>query len=69
MRNCREITALVSQGLDRKLSFGERIAVNLHVMICSRCRNFQNQSWFLRKAAQRYTESLQNRLSKKSPND
>jgi len=65
MRSCREITALVSQGLDKKLSFGERMAIGIHVMLCSRCRNFQSQTQFIRKAAHRYTEHMQNRSSKK----
>lgn len=65
MRSCREITALVSQGLDKKLSVGERLAISLHVMLCSRCRNFQSQTQFIRKAAQHYTEHLQHRSSKK----
>jgi hypothetical protein len=69
MRSCRDITALVSQGLDRKLRFGERMVIKLHVMLCARCRNFQNQAGFIRKAAHRYTENLQNGLSKKSPHD
>lgn len=64
MRNCRDISALVSQGLDKKLSLGERLAIGAHVMMCSRCRNFQKQSQFIRRAAQRYTEHLQNRLGK-----
>lgn len=66
MRNCRDITALVSKGLDKRLSLGERLAIGLHVMMCSRCRNFQSQSQFIRKAAHRYTGQLQNRLDKKS---
>ncbi|MGZ8928882.1 MAG: zf-HC2 domain-containing protein [Methylobacter sp.] len=66
MRSCRDITALVSQGLDKKLSFNERLTIGLHVMMCTRCRNFQSQSRFIRKAAHRYTEQLQNRLGKKS---
>jgi hypothetical protein len=66
MRSCRDITALVSQGLDKQLSLGERLAIGVHVMMCSRCRNFQSQTQFIRKAAYRYTEQLQNRLDKKS---
>ncbi|MBS4051595.1 MAG: zf-HC2 domain-containing protein [Methylomonas sp.] len=69
MRSCRDITALVSQGLDKKLSVGERLAIGLHVMMCSRCRNFQNQSQFIRKAAHGYIEQLQNRLVKKPESD
>lgn len=66
MRSCRDITALVSQGLDKKLSLGERLAIGVHVMMCSRCRNFQSQSQFIRKAALGYTEQLQKRLDKKA---
>lgn len=66
MRNCRDITVLVSKGQDKKLSLGERLAIGLHVMMCSRCRNFQSQTQFIRKAAHRYTEQLQSRLGKKS---
>jgi hypothetical protein len=66
MRSCRDITALVSQGLDKKLSLGERLAIGLHVVMCSRCRNFQSQTLFISKAGQRYTEQLQNHLDKKS---
>lgn len=65
MRSCRDITALMSKGLDKKLSLGERLAIGLHVMMCSGCRNFQSQSQFIRKAAHRYTEQLQNRVDKK----
>ncbi|WP_445366645.1 zf-HC2 domain-containing protein [Methylomonas sp. BW4-1] len=62
MRSCRDITALVSQGLDKQLSLGERLSIKLHVMMCSRCRNFQSQSQFIRKAAHGYIEQLQKRL-------
>jgi hypothetical protein len=66
MRNCRDISALVSQGLDKKLSLTERFAVSLHVMMCTRCRNFQTQTKFIRKAAQRYADNLQKQLDNKS---
>jgi len=66
MRSCRAISVLVSQGLDKKLSLRERFSVWLHVMMCTRCRNFQTQSRFIRKAARRYTDELQSRLGKKS---
>lgn len=59
MRSCRDITELVSKGLDKKLSLGERLAMGLHTMMCSRCRNFQKQSEFIRKTAMSYTDRLQ----------
>lgn len=66
MRSCRDITALVSQGLDKKLGLAERLAIGLHVMMCSRCRDFQRQSQFIRKAAHRYTDELRKRLDGES---
>ncbi len=65
MRSCSDITALVSRGLDKDLRVSERLAVGFHMMICTHCRNFQRQSLFIRKAAHRYTEQLQNRLDRK----
>ncbi len=66
MRNCREITELVSKGLDKPLGFSERLSIKLHVVMCSRCRNFQSQTQFIRKAARQYAEQLQNGVNKKS---
>lgn len=66
MPSCREITALVSKKLDKKLNLRERFAVWPHLMICPGCYNFQKQTQFMRKAARRYTDELQNRLGKKS---
>ncbi|PPK68628.1 putative zinc finger protein [Methylobacter tundripaludum] len=66
MRSCRNISALVSQGMDKKLSLRERFAVRMHLMMCTRCRNFQSQSRFIRKAARRYVDALQSRLDNKS---
>ncbi len=65
MRNCREISALVSQAMDKKLSFPERVEMSLHLMICSQCRNFRKQTVFIRKAAHRYVDQLQNKPVKK----
>jgi len=65
MRSCRAISALVSQGLDKRLSLRERFSVWLHVMMCTRCRNFQTQSRFIRKAARCYSDELQSRLDNK----
>lgn len=58
MRSCRDISILVSQGLDKKLSWRKRFAIWLHVMMCTRCRNFQKQTRFIRKAARHYIDGL-----------
>ena len=50
---CREVTRLVSQGLDRRLSFGERVRLRLHLAICEGCVNFKRQAEFLRLAVKK----------------
>jgi len=52
MASCREVTRLVSEGLDRDLAFGERVALRVHFMMCKGCRNFEDQMERLRAAVQ-----------------
>jgi hypothetical protein len=49
---CREASHLVSEGLDRRLGWVERIALRVHLGICDGCTNFSKQIRFLRKAVQ-----------------
>jgi hypothetical protein len=56
MLTCRETTHLVSQGLDRELAFGERVALRLHFAICLGCRRAGRQMAFLRKAVRELAE-------------
>jgi hypothetical protein len=53
MISCRETTRLVSQGLDRELAFGERVALRMHLVICLGCRRAGRQMAFLREAVRR----------------
>ncbi|HZM34343.1 MAG TPA: zf-HC2 domain-containing protein [Burkholderiales bacterium] len=53
MLSCKEVTRLVSQGLDRPLSPGERLRVRLHFLICRGCARFERQMAFLRLAVRR----------------
>lgn len=48
--SCKETTRLLSQGEDRKLAFGERVALRVHLAICNGCRNVSAQLRFLRVA-------------------
>ncbi len=43
MIKCKEASQLVSRSLDNKLSFRERFALKLHLMICKYCRRFSQQ--------------------------
>lgn len=48
MRSCKEISRLVSEGLDRKLSFWERLSIRIHHLICGPCEAYEHQIHFLR---------------------
>jgi len=56
MLSCKETSRLISQGLDRRLGFGERVALRLHLAICNGCRNFTKQTAFLRRATRHLSE-------------
>jgi len=53
MLSCREVTRLVSQGLDRRLGLAERVRLRLHLAICDGCANFKRQMDFLRLAVRK----------------
>lgn len=48
--SCKETTRLISQGLDRELALGERLALRLHYAYCLGCRRAGRQMAFLRRA-------------------
>ena len=50
MLSCKETTRLLSQGEDRRLAFGERLALRAHLALCVGCRNVKAQFGFLRLA-------------------
>lgn len=43
MRSCRDVAMLVSQSLDRRLSFHERVALRFHVFLCKACGRYRRQ--------------------------
>jgi hypothetical protein len=50
MLNCRQVTRLVSQGMDAKLPWHQRLAIRIHFLYCIWCRRYAAQIKFLRKA-------------------
>ena len=52
--SCKEASRLISQGMDRRLSLAEGIALRLHVRICEACTRFTSQVKFLRRALKAY---------------
>ncbi|AKU12225.1 hypothetical protein AzCIB_2330 [Azoarcus sp. CIB] len=56
MLNCKEVTRLMSEGYERKLTLGERLSLKMHTMMCIGCTNYGKHMDFLRKAARRLRE-------------
>jgi len=54
--SCKETTRLVSQGMDRELAFGERLALRVHFAYCLGCRRTRRQMEFLRRAVRELVE-------------
>ena len=52
--SCKEASRLISQGMDRRLSFTERIALRLHLFVCDACARLTRQVRFLRRALENY---------------
>jgi hypothetical protein len=50
---CKEVSVLLSEGLDRSLGGLERARLTTHLRLCQGCQNFQKQLDFLRQALRR----------------
>jgi predicted anti-sigma-YlaC factor YlaD len=61
MLSCKDTSELVSRSLDEELSWRERLAVRLHLLVCGACRHFTGQMAFLRRAARRYPGGVDGR--------
>ena len=48
--NCKEAGRIISQGLDKELSAAQRIALRLHLAVCTPCNALKMQFLFLRRA-------------------
>jgi len=47
---CKEVTRLMSDSLDRRLSLRQRIEVKWHLLICTWCERYKRQLLFIREA-------------------
>lgn len=58
MLNCKDISRLLSESQDRKLSVSERLQLEMHLAMCKGCANFRKQMDFLREACHRYAREM-----------
>ncbi|MCB1932059.1 MAG: zf-HC2 domain-containing protein [Candidatus Accumulibacter sp.] len=54
MLTCREVTQLLSEGQDRKLTVAERVRLRIHLAMCQGCARFRKQMDFLHQACRQF---------------
>lgn len=50
---CKEVSRLLSAGLDESLPVADRARLRLHLVMCNACRNVSEQMQFIRQAMKR----------------
>lgn len=60
MMNCEEVSKLVSQSLDIKLPFHQRIGIRLHLMMCKLCKQNFRQLLDMRKTLRLFMKEADN---------
>lgn len=61
--SCKTASRLVSKSLDCPLSWKDKLALRMHLMICKRCKRFMQQLVKLRIAVKTMMASVENDLS------
>lgn len=51
--SCKQISALISLSMDKKLSFSKRMGIKFHLMMCVLCRRYRRQLLFIRSVLRR----------------
>lgn len=54
MLTCKEVSRLASEALDRRLPFGQRVAMRLHLVMCHACRAYKKRLILLQKILRFY---------------
>jgi hypothetical protein len=56
--NCKEASRLQSQALDRKLPWGQRFGLQIHLLLCEWCRRYGKQIRLLRDGIHEHPDHL-----------
>ncbi len=59
MMSCKEVSRLLSESMERKLSFWERIGLWFHLSMCKLCKGFSKDLQQLREAARRHAQDVE----------
>lgn len=63
IKTCKETSLLVTQSLDRKLTWTERLGMRIHLAVCDNCTRFVKQMRLIRAWLSAEDEAVQPGLS------
>lgn len=64
MPSCRDISELISAGMDRRLPWRKRLSIRLHVSLCKFCRRYEKQLHLLHASVRHYADPDANVVEK-----
>jgi hypothetical protein len=67
MLTCKQTSKLISQSLDRPLTWSEKLQLRLHLFMCNPCSQFKRQLNMLRTAIQRIRNDIEHDSNIKLP--
>ncbi|ACA31244.1 hypothetical protein [Histophilus somni] len=56
MKNCKEITELISLSNEKKLAFYQKCAINIHLLFCPYCRAFKKNDRQIKRLMQEFKQ-------------
>ena len=59
MFSCKQASQIISQSLDRQLTWKERFNLRLHLLMCTYCARFRQQLITLRSALTRMSNQIE----------
>ncbi len=65
MPSCKDVSGDMSRAMDERLPVRKRLAIRLHVAMCSFCRRYEEQIRLLRSGAEAYAEPDRNETEEK----
>ena len=63
IKTCKETSVLVTQSMDRRLTWGESFGMRIHLAVCVNCARFMRQMHLLREWLGHEDEAVQPGLS------
>jgi hypothetical protein len=64
MPSCRDISQLISAGMDCNLPLRKRLSIRLHVSMCKFCRRYEKQLHLLHEGVGHYADPDENEVEK-----